>query len=81
MAVTKELRFAMDEKGMKNLAPTLVGQRISYWVGDADLRHGVVKTADIYRDRYGKPYIEVELEEEGEAAAAPPAAEPEAAAS
>jgi hypothetical protein len=62
MAVTKELRFAMDEKGMKVLAPTLVGQTISYWDNDRDLKHGLVKVADVLRDRYGNPYIEVELE-------------------
>ena len=43
MATSKELRFAMDEKGMKVLAPTLVGQTISYWEGDKDLKHGLVK--------------------------------------
>ncbi len=62
MTISKELRFAMDEKGMKVLAPTLVGQTISYWEGDKDLRHGLVKAADVLRDRYGAPFIEVELE-------------------
>jgi len=64
MTVTKELRFAMDEKGMKTLAPTLVGQRLSYWDNDRQLRHGVVKYADVARDRYGNPFIEVEMDEE-----------------
>ncbi len=63
MAISKELRFAMDEKGMKVLAPTLVGQTISYWEGDRDLRQGLVKAADVVRDRYGSPFIEVEIEE------------------
>ncbi len=76
MAISKELRFAMDEKGMKVLAPTLVGQTISYWEGDKDLKHGLVKAADVLRDRYGNPFIEVELEEGktgAKAAPAPPA--------
>ena len=64
MTITKSLRFAMDEKGMKTLAPTLVGQTISYWNDDRTLKHGLVKYADIARDRYGKPFIEVELEEQ-----------------
>lgn len=63
MTITKDLRFAMDEKGMKVLAPTLVGQRMSYWDNDRQLRHGVVKGADVVRDRYGNPFIQVELEE------------------
>jgi hypothetical protein len=64
MTITKELRFAMDEKGMKTLAPTLVGQRLSYWDNDRQLKHGLVKYADVARDRYGNPFIEVEMEEE-----------------
>lgn len=63
MTITKALRFAMDEKGMKTLAPTLVGQTISYWNDDRTLKHGLVKYADVARDRYGNPFIEVELEE------------------
>jgi len=62
--ITKGLRFAMDEKGMKTLAPTLVGQRMSYWDNDRQLKHGLVKYADVARDRYGNPFIEVELEEQ-----------------
>jgi hypothetical protein len=64
MSVTKPLRFAMDEKGMKTLAPTLVGQRLSYWDNDRQLKHGLVKAADLARDRHGNPFIEVEIEEE-----------------
>jgi hypothetical protein len=85
MAITKELRFAMDEKGMKNLAPVLVGKTISYWDGDRELKHGLVKAADVLRDRYGNPFIEVELEPgvKGSAPApvppVPPAAEETAA--
>ena len=63
MTITKSLRFAMDEKGMKTLAPTLVGQTISYWNDDRTLKHGLVKYADVARDRYGNPFIEVEMEE------------------
>jgi len=73
MTISKELRFAMDEKGMKVLAPTLVGQTISYWESDNDLRHGLVKAADVLRDRYGNPFIEVELEEGKSGAKAAPA--------
>lgn len=62
MSITKGLRFAMDEKGMKTLAPTLVGQSISYWDDDRTLKHGLVKYADVARDRYGNPFIEVELD-------------------
>ena len=64
MAITKGLRFAMDEKGMKVLAPTLVGQRMSYWDNDRQLKHGVVSGVDVVRDRYGNPYIDVTLDEE-----------------
>jgi len=66
--VTKELRFAMDEKGLKNLVPTLIGRTISYWDDHRTLKHGVVKAADVYRDRYGSPFIEVEMDEAANAA-------------
>ena len=58
---TKALNFALDEKGLKLLAPTLVGQTISYW-DESRLLRGKVTAADMARDRYGNPYIEVELE-------------------
>ena len=58
---TKELRFAVDEKGYKTLAPTLVGQTIAYWEGDSHLLSGRVIAAEVKRDRYGNPYIEVEF--------------------
>lgn len=61
---TKELRFAVDEKGYKTLAPTLVGQRMSYWDRDNRLMHGKVSAAEVMRDRYGNPYIEVTVEED-----------------
>lgn len=61
--VTKELRFALDEKGLKTFAPTLAGKKMSYWDNDRQLKHGIVKAADLARDRYGNPFIEVTLEE------------------
>lgn len=70
MAITKDLRFATDEKGMKTLAPTLVGQRLSYWDNDRELKHGVVNSAEVVRDRYGNPFIQVEMEVEAPAGAA-----------
>lgn len=63
MSITKELRFALDEKGLKVFAPTLIGKTIAYWDNDTELKHGLVKNADLARDRYGNPFIEVELDE------------------
>jgi hypothetical protein len=40
----------------------LPGTVMSYWEGDSLLR-GRVTTAEVKRDRYGKPYVEVELED------------------
>ena len=40
----------------------LPGTEMSYWEGDRLLR-GRVTAAEIKRDRYGKPYVEVELED------------------
>jgi hypothetical protein len=60
---TKELRFATDEKGYKALAPTLVGRVMSYWE-NRQLRRGRVTAAEVLRDRYGNPYIQVELSED-----------------
>jgi len=59
---TKDLRFAFDEKGIKAFAPSLVGQTMSYWDDDTTLRRGRVTAAEVKRDRYGNPYIEVELD-------------------
>ncbi len=53
----------MDEKGIKNLAPALIGGPISYW-NDNQLLHGRVTAAEVKRDRYGNPYIEVNIEEQ-----------------
>lgn len=60
----KELRFAVDEKGYKTLAPTLVGQTMSYWSRDNQLFHGKVTAAEVMRDRYGNPFIEVTIDED-----------------
>lgn len=65
---TKELRFALDEKGLKSLAPTLVGRPMSYWDSDRRLLRGIVKSAEIARDRYGNPFITVEIEPESTSA-------------
>ena len=78
--VTRDLRFALDEKGVKALAPTLVGQRMSYWDEDR-LLQGLVVAAEVKRDRYWSPYIEVQLEGEGsgeQGQAEPAAAAPSA---
>jgi hypothetical protein len=61
--VTKELRFALDEKQLKEFGPTLIGKVISYWDNDRQLKHGEVKEAVMLRDRYGSPFMEVQLEE------------------
>jgi hypothetical protein len=61
--ITKELRFALDEKQMKEFGPKLIGKEISYWDNDRQLKHGVVKEAVMLRDRYGNPFLEVQLEE------------------
>ncbi len=61
---TRDLRFALDEKGVRALAETLVGQAMSYWE-DNRLFRGRVTRAEVKRDRYGNPYVEVELEEAG----------------
>ncbi len=59
---TRDLRFPFDEKGLKGMVGRLPGTEMSYWEGDSLLR-GRVTAAEIKRDRYGKPYVEVELEE------------------
>lgn len=66
--ISKALNFALDEKGLKTLAPTLVGQTISYW-DESRLLRGKVTAAEVARDRYGNPRIEVELEPETPSAA------------
>jgi hypothetical protein len=59
---TREMRFPLDEKGLKALMEKLPGTVMSYWEGDSLLRARVA-AAEVKRDRYGNPYVEVELEE------------------
>ncbi len=59
---TREMRFPFDDKGLKAMVGRLPGTVMSYWEGDSLLR-GRVTTAEVKRDRYGKPYVEVELED------------------
>ena len=59
---TRDLRFAFDEKGIKSFAPTLVGQTMTYWEDDTRLMRGRVTAAEVKRDRYGNPYVEVEID-------------------
>jgi hypothetical protein len=59
---TRDLRFAFDEKGIKSFAPSLVGQTMTYWEDDRHMARGRVTAAEMKRDRYGNPYIEVEIE-------------------
>ena len=60
---TRDLRFAADEKSIKNLAPTLIGKEMSYWQENRLLR-GRVTSAEVQRDRYGNPFIQVEIDDE-----------------
>ena len=59
---TRDMRFPLDEKGLKALMGKLPGTVMSYWEGDSLLR-GLVTAAEVKRDRYGNPYVEVELED------------------
>jgi len=59
---TLDLRFAFDEKGIKNFAPTLIGQVMTYWEDDRHMARGRVTAAEVKRDRYGNPYVEAQLE-------------------
>ena len=45
---------------------------MSYWEGDTILRHGRVTAAEVKRDRYGAPYIEVEIDGEAAPVGEPP---------
>jgi len=64
---TRDLRFPFDEKGLKGMVEKLPGTVVSYWDGDSLLR-GRVTAAEMKRDRYGNPYVQVELEEVAPAA-------------
>jgi hypothetical protein len=66
---TRDLRFAFDEKGIKSFAPSLVGQTMTYWEDDRHMARGRVTASEVKRDRYGNPYIEVEIEPLTQAAA------------
>ena len=55
------MRFPFDDKELKAMVGRLPGTVMSYWEGDSLLR-GRVTAAEVKRDRYGKPYVEVELE-------------------
>ncbi len=59
---TRDMRFPLDDKSLKAMVGKLPGTEMSYWEGDSLLR-GRVTAAEVKRDRYGKPYVEVELEE------------------
>ncbi len=59
---TRAMRFPFDEKGLKAMVGRLPGTEMSYWDGDSLLR-GRVTAAEVKRDRYGNPYVEVELKE------------------
>jgi len=78
---TKDLRFAVDEKGYKALAPTLIGKTLTYWEGDSRLLSGRVTAAEVKRDRYGNPYIEVEFGGESPPPVAPSPEAPDTGAS
>jgi len=67
--ITRDLKFAADEKSIKNLAPTLVGKEMSFWEKN-QIRRGKVMAAEVARDRYGNPFIQVEIEEEKSPASA-----------
>jgi len=64
---TREMRFALDDRDLRVMVGKLPGTVVSYWEGDSLLR-GRVATAEVKRGRYGKPYVEVELEEVAAAA-------------
>jgi hypothetical protein len=64
---TREMRFALDDKDLKVMVGKLPGTVVSYWEGDSLLR-GRVTAAEVKHGRYGKPYVEVELEEMATAA-------------
>ncbi len=63
----REMRFALDDRDLKVMVGKLPGTVVSYWEGDSLLR-GRVTTAEVKRGCYGKPYVEVELEEVAAAA-------------
>jgi hypothetical protein len=64
---TRKMRFALDDNDLKVMVGKLPGTVVSYWEGDSLLR-GRVAAAEVTRGRYGKAYVEVELEEAAAAA-------------
>jgi hypothetical protein len=64
---TREIGFALDDKDLKVMVGKLPGTIVSYWDGDCLLR-GRVTAAEVKHGRYGKPYVEAELEEMAAAA-------------
>jgi hypothetical protein len=56
------MRFALDRKALKAMVEKLPGTVMSYWEGES-LLQGRVTAAEVKRDNYGNPYVEVELEE------------------
>jgi hypothetical protein len=59
---TREMRFALEDKDLKVMVGKLLGTIVSYWEGDSLLR-GRITAAEVKHDRYGKAYMEVELED------------------
>jgi len=51
---TRDLRFAADEKSIKNLAPTLVGKEMSFWENN-QLHRGRVTAAEVARGPIREP--------------------------
>lgn len=64
---TRQMRFALDDKDLKVMVGKLLGTVLSYWEGNSLLR-GRVTAVEVKRGRYGKTYVEVELEEVAAAA-------------
>ena len=63
----RKMRFALDDKDLKVAVGKLPGTILSYLEGDSLLRRRVT-AAEVKRGRYGKPYVEVDLEEVAAAA-------------
>jgi hypothetical protein len=66
---TRQMRFALDDKDLKVMVGKLLGTVLSYWEGNSLLR-GRVTAVEVKRGRYGKAYVEVDLEEVAVAATA-----------
>jgi hypothetical protein len=66
---TRQMRFALDDKDLKVMVGKLLGTVLSYWEGNSLLR-GRVTAVEVKHARYGKTYVEVDLEEVAVAATA-----------